>query len=583
MEAFSFKQKSLDDFKTEIELLCLEVELLDEKTKGAVIKHLEETVDVLKLGNSGNPSEPPNKRIKIEMEEEESAEVLIETNLFSTNVPDKKSYSGEEKESSLANVTSADSADEKELFVEDIVKQLYDGKVPSCKGCGKRFASLGALYTHDKSVHLGDVVSNVPKKSFGPTAAVSKDSNGRYPCNLCEESYTDKSNLSRHKRKKHTVNNEGKNLLNVQNEATSNSQGELCGKDLLNVDVRTLTFNKDDESMEHQNSIQNVPSSEENNDIEEVSIIKRKEDKIESSVSSANSVRYSCNLCDQSYTRKSNLSRHKSRTHSIINENKLLKVGDGSPSNFNQEEDVSSENTTVKSSNSESVSKTNSAFKDALDESLKSLLDNRDETVDAASNTSEDKAIYAKKPMNPTPSLEPLQASDSTSSNGKLRHCSYCKLDMAKNNYTRHVEGLLHKELAIQCILGQTVSHKGEYQCRYCKRKSPALKNFIEHLRIHKNSIEELFNNTFRPLEKVENEIPKLNDIQEPSMSMKLVEAISGSKEPIEMAQCDKCNKYFANKQNLDNHMKTHDQSESMLLGSSIPDLIVDAKRQIGY
>jgi len=569
MEAFSFKQKSLDDFKTEIELLCLEVELLDEKTKGAVIKHLEETVDVLKLGNSGNPHEPPSKRIKIEVEEEESAEVLIKTNLNSTNIPDKKS--------SWGDVT--------EDFDEDIVKQLYDGKVPSCKGCGKRFASLGSLYSHEKTVHLGDVVSVVPKKSFGPTAAVSKDSNGRYPCNLCEESYTDRSNLSRHKRKKHTVNNESKNILKVENEATSNSQGELCVKSLLYVDVRTLTFNKDNESMEHQNSIQNVPSNEENNDIEEVSIIERKEDKIESSVSSANSVnvRYSCNLCDQSYTRKSNLSRHKSRTHSIENEDKQLKVGGGSPSNFNQEDDVSNEITTVKSSHSEIVSKTNAAFKDALNESLKSRLDNRDETVEAASNTSEDKAIYAKKPMNPTPSFEPLQASDSTYSNGKLRHCSYCKLDMAKNNYTRHVEGLLHKELAIQCILGQTVSHKGEYQCRYCKGKSSSLKNFADHLRIHKNSIEELFNNTFRPLGKLENDIAKPNDIQEPSMSMKLVEAINGSKEPIEMAQCDRCNKYFANKQNLDIHMKTHDQSESMLLGSSIPDLIMDAKRQIGY
>ena len=29
----AFKRKNLDDFKTEIELLCLEVELLDKQTK----------------------------------------------------------------------------------------------------------------------------------------------------------------------------------------------------------------------------------------------------------------------------------------------------------------------------------------------------------------------------------------------------------------------------------------------------------------------------------------------------------------------------------------------------------------------
>ena len=110
-----------------------------------------------------------------------------------------------------------------------------------------------------------------------------------------------------------------------------------------------------------------------------------------------------------------------------------------------------------------------------------------------------------------------------------------------------------------------------------------------------------MFNNTVRPLGKVEsdksfvNEISDIakpleedkSDVQEPSMSEKLVEAINGNiDEQFEMVQCDKCNKYFANGRNLNIHMKTHvdnDQSESKLMDSSIPDLIMDAKRQIGY
>ena len=137
----AFKRKNLDDFKTEIELLCLEVELLDEQTKYAVIKHLEETIDVLKLGHSVKFSEPPNKKIKLE---EIDADTL------------KLQDNGHPK-----NITS-----EKPVFNEDVVLQLYDGKIPSCEACDKRFASLGALYTHDKLVHLSEGSPKVQKKVY---------------------------------------------------------------------------------------------------------------------------------------------------------------------------------------------------------------------------------------------------------------------------------------------------------------------------------------------------------------------------------------------------------------------------------
>merc|ERR1719300_1291738 len=58
------------------------------------------------------------------------------------------------------------------------------------------------------------------------------------------------------------------------------------------------------------------------------------------------------------------------------------------------------------------------------------------------------------------PNIDPHQPSNTTSSNGyQLRHCGYCNLDVTKQNYSRHLEGLVHKELAIQCILGQTASN----------------------------------------------------------------------------------------------------------------------------
>merc|ERR1719300_1128752 len=216
--------------------------------------------------------------------------------------------------------------------------------------------------------------------------------------------------------------------------------------------------------------------------------------------------------------------------------------------------------------------------------------------IDSIQSNDETKMVTSIQPK-----IDPPQPSNTSSNGYQLRHCGYCNLDVTKQNYSIHLEGLVHKELAIQCILGQTASNTTGFQCRYCKGKSSSLKNFADHLRSHKNSIEVLFNNTVRPLGKVESDKPFVNvesdllepleedksDVQEPSMSEKLVEAINGSiNEEIQMVQCNKCNKYFVNEQNLDIHMKTHvdnDQSESKLMDSSFPDLIMDAKRQIGY
>merc|ERR1711915_353586 len=100
-------------------------------------------------------------------------------------------------------------------------------------------------------------------------------------------------------------------------------------------------------------------------------------------------------------------------------------------------------------------------------------------------------------------------------------------------------------ELAIQCLLGQSAIKANGFQCRYCKGRYPTLRNFGDHLaRCHKSSIEELFKSTFSSLGKVESEN------EEPTMSMKLVEAINGTKDQIEMEQCDRC-KYFASRRNL--------------------------------
>ena len=57
--------KSLDEFKTEIEILCSQIESMPVKDKIEAIKHLEETVALLKFG-----SNQPDYDIKMEDPEE---------------------------------------------------------------------------------------------------------------------------------------------------------------------------------------------------------------------------------------------------------------------------------------------------------------------------------------------------------------------------------------------------------------------------------------------------------------------------------------------------------------------------------
>jgi len=641
----AFKKKNLDDFKTEIELLCLEVELLDEQTKDAVIKHLEETIDVLKLGRS----EPPNKKIKLE-----------EIDAVNLKLQDK----GHPK-----NITS-----EKQVFNEDVVLQLYDGKIPSCKICDKRFASLGALYTHDKLVHLREESPKVQKKkSSGPSAPVSVDRHGRYPCGLCDQTYSDRSNLSRHNKRKHSKIND--KHIKVENTPSAIFKCDTCGKELPNSEELASHKSSEENCMKYMNSLleaiqheTRLLNTEVKEEIEEVDDVMKNENatlhddvldatkndnvsEIEpSSVNSTmkdSSLTKKCDVCNLEI-QKGNFSRH---IEGGIHKELALQKESGFQKKTNSAFECSSCNTTFeKIKNFGNHLLRHTKFNKSVDKESDSRI-NKDELNSSEPNSRKD-SIQSKdgsnlteskmelslqtmvnrnesKPSHPRsridsiqlnddslsanlnetkmvtsiqPKIDPPQPSNTTSSKGyELKHCGYCNLDVTKQNYSRHIEALMHKELAIQCILGQDASRNSGYQCRYCKVNYPKQKGFDQHIRSHKNSIEELFNNTVRPLGKVEsdksfvNEISDIakpleedkSDVQEPSMSEKLVEAINGNiDEQFEMVQCDKCNKYFANGRNLNIHMKTHvdnDQSESKLMDSSIPDLIMDAKRQIGY
>ena len=169
--------KKLDEFKSEMEIMSLQIEGLSDLDKVQAIKHLEETISILKLGNHLNTKEPSPKKIKTETPTGE--------------------YHEEEKLTSKVEV-------KEEAFVldDDSIKSLYNGMMPSCKSCGKQFPSLGALDDHMRYVHGEYTVkqdTNAEPATEPDLKEETKPSISIVNCNLCDKTFSKRRNLLRHK------------------------------------------------------------------------------------------------------------------------------------------------------------------------------------------------------------------------------------------------------------------------------------------------------------------------------------------------------------------------------------------------
>ena len=113
--------------KTQIDLMSFEIDLLDDSSKIEVIKHLEETLSLLKIGSRHLLSP---KKIKLENEASktdaiaQTEEAVKEETLAKSSVP--------------------------QIVDEDAIRAMYEGLIPTCNECGAKFPSLGALDNHSK-------------------------------------------------------------------------------------------------------------------------------------------------------------------------------------------------------------------------------------------------------------------------------------------------------------------------------------------------------------------------------------------------------------------------------------------------
>ena len=162
-------EKSVDSFRTEIDILSLDIENLDEASKIQVLKHLEETIKILKLGSSLNFETPPAKRMKIVGSSRTLPEHGSQTDF-------REMLLKEEAEDLIPGID------------QEFIKNLYNGMVPKCEDCGETFQTLGGLDNHLK-IHLK------PKNISGnKQMAATRDSSKKFT-NSCNSLFKDGASL----------------------------------------------------------------------------------------------------------------------------------------------------------------------------------------------------------------------------------------------------------------------------------------------------------------------------------------------------------------------------------------------------
>ena len=282
--------KPLEQIKLEIDILSLDIDnMQNNEEKVTAVQHLEEQLAKLKGGNSGSP-EPgvtrPAKRLKLE-----SVEVEQETCQALTDNPAR---SGE--------------------IVNNPVRGLYNGLVPTCTQCWDSFQSLGLLDSHMKKVHPG-----LPKSGYqpGPTEDVS------FMCNQCDFVTKRKDNFKNHfsihtgEFRCHTCNMNlaGRTALEKHKLTRSHEERERAKceeKEEKPGPSMTLSCKKCDfmtssveELLSHSNNCRKASSG---------SFEVKTETESEVSLQQASqSSKLRCEICDVTFSRESNLRRHNER------------------------------------------------------------------------------------------------------------------------------------------------------------------------------------------------------------------------------------------------------------------------------
>ena len=236
--------------KTQIDLMSFEIDLLDDSSKIEVIKHLEETLSLLKIGSRDLLSP---KKIKLDYEAITQTEEVIQEEAIKREPVKTKSLI----QSSVPPIVD-----------EDAIRAMYEGLIPTCNECGAKFPSLGALDNHSKlhdEHNLSPAVT--PKNVKVKTENASKSND--FTCTECGKYCFSKKNLLRHRvihTDKYQCNTCGKSCYDSTDLASHNKSEDNCMRYMNTLMNQTVKTESEDQVQDHVENEPELNTTEEEDD-----------------------------------------------------------------------------------------------------------------------------------------------------------------------------------------------------------------------------------------------------------------------------------------------------------------------------
>ena len=184
IKAKTMDRLNIENLKTQIDVLGLSIDSLDEDPRAELIQHLEETLSLLKLGSQARANTA--KKLKLESDH---AEAETKVKVEDVGVP--------------VSVVPT-------IVDEESVRMQYEGLIPMCAQCDAKFPSLGAL---DKHTKIHDVKHEVKLEA---------NDGGPFKCTECTKAFMSKKSLTRHKY-----------IHNLKHQCTTCGKGFHENRDLL--------------------------------------------------------------------------------------------------------------------------------------------------------------------------------------------------------------------------------------------------------------------------------------------------------------------------------------------------------------
>ena len=214
---------NIENFKTQIDVLGLSIDSLDDDPRAELIQHLEETLSLLKLGSQARANS--TKKLKLESDH---ADTDTKVKVEDVRVP--------------VSVVPT-------IVDEESVRMQYEGLIPMCAQCDAKFPSLGAL---DKHTKIHDVKQEVKLET---------NDGGLFKCTKCTKAFMSKKSLTRHKyihNLKHQCTTCGKGFHENRDLLVHTKNGENCMKyldSLLNSTKEVQELQEDDANESNGDSI----------------------------------------------------------------------------------------------------------------------------------------------------------------------------------------------------------------------------------------------------------------------------------------------------------------------------------------